>query len=345
LSGDDWQFSFHKRVTRFSEQQFLPEPPTGQYLIIPYSDGMDSMLLGMNMPKKKQLRITDWKRSFKASEKVQCVDGEWRISLPVRALFHPNDHPEGTYRTRSFKFLMLCALAALWTNSLDVYLPENGQGILSPVLTPKGVEFTYLGSHPLFTYELANFAEEALGIAIKFHHPNMWRTKGSVLKEAVKSGIPGATIQKSKSCALDARQGFGEKLHCGICTNCLLRRVSLFTAGLAEKAGDYYYANLDGQSLEEMSDGKGPHREHKSHLDIAFHAIQSMERFASLAISSDHFEIEKHAYELSKIGFCPEEFAVSAMKSLVSDHKSEWQTFLSGLSPKAWINTKLKDIR
>jgi len=230
----------------------------------------------------------------------------------------------------------------LWTKSTDVFMPENGQGVLSPVLTPKGVEFEYYGSHPVFTYGLATFIKEAFGVTLSFQHPNIWKTKGTVLKEAIELGVE---IPKSMSCALDSRQGFGKKLHCGICTNCLLRRVSLHAAGITDHNDKYYYINLDGRSLEEMSAGKGVHRENKSHLDIAFHAVQSMERFAKLATTKDTFEVKMHAYELSEIDFCAEEEALLGMNSLLKTHKYEWDSFLSGLSPKSWLRTKLREIR
>ena len=210
------------------------------------------------------------------------------------------------------------------------------------MLTPKGVEFPYYGSHPIFTYELAEFVRKALGITIHFHHPNIWRTKGALLKEVVEYGVK---LPRSMSCALDSRQGFGKACHCGVCTNCLLRRMSLHAAGLSEESDDYYYSDLDGRSLEEMSEGKGPHRELKSHLDIAFQAVQSVERFSNLAEAEDIYEIRKHAYELSEIGFCSEEEAFSSIRGLLTAHRGEWESFLSELSPDSWIRTKLREIR
>jgi hypothetical protein len=237
---------------------------------------------------------------------------------------------------------MICALAAWWSNSDTILIPENGQGIIGPVLTPKGMEYEYLGSHPLFTYELGLLVQEALGVTVRFVHPNIWKTKGTVLREAIYSN---ATIPKSMSCVMDSRQGFGGEIHCGICSNCLLRRVSLHAASINEKQDRYYYFNLNGSSLEEMSGNIEVHREYKSHLDIFFHAIQSMERFAKLASGDSSYQIDRHAFELSEIKFCSEDEAASGMRSLIATHSNEWESFVSSLSSNSWIRTKLKEIR
>lgn len=344
LTGDCWSLKFHQRRSSLTgKQRRLPLESQGPYSILPYSDGMDSMLLGLMLPSDvKQMRLTAPNRAFRASRCSLCDDGYFRISIPIRTIFHANDHPEPSFRSRSFKFLMVCALAAWWTNSDTIFIPENGQGIIGPVLTPKGLEYDYLGSHPLFTYELGVLVQEVLGVTVQFVHPNIWKTKGTVLKEAICSG---AEIPKSMSCVMDSRQGFGLELHCGICSNCLLRRVSLHAAGVNEKHDRYYYSNLNGRSLQEMSRCLEAHREHRSHLDIAFHAIQSMERFSKLASLEKSYQVDRHAFELSEIGFCSEEAAASGMRELITTHNKEWESFVSNLSSDSWIRTKLREIR
>lgn len=344
LTGDCWSFKFHQRsISLINDQKQLPLEPHGPFVILPYSDGMDSMLLGLTLPSDiKQMRLTAPNRASGASKCFLCEDGYFRISIPIRTIFHTDDHPEPSFRSRSFKFLMICALAAWWSNSDIILIPENGQGIIGPVLTPKGLEYEYLGSHPFFTYELGLFVQEALGVTVRFAHPNIWKTKGTVLREAIYSG---ATIPKSMSCVMDFRQGFGGEIHCGICSNCLLRRVSLHAASISENQDRYYYSNLNRSSLGEMSCNTEVHKEHKSHLDIFFHAVQSMERFAKLESGDKSYQIDRHAFELSEIKFCSEEEAASGMRALIATHNKEWESFVSSLSSNSWIRTKLKEIR
>ena len=133
LTGDEWAFSFNKRsFSLLGEQLFIPIEHNGPYAIIPYSDGMDSMLLGMSLPKDlPQLRLTAWSKSLSADSKYVCEDGVCRIPMPVRTIFDQDDHTEPSYRTRPFKFFMFCALAAKWTSSKNVYLPRMARESLA----------------------------------------------------------------------------------------------------------------------------------------------------------------------------------------------------------------------
>lgn len=343
LTGDKWNFSFKPRPLNIAEELLLPATPEGPFVIIPYSDGLDSYLAGQQLLKQenplKQLRVTVGHKGVKNCGS-SCEDDYRRISIPVSSQVIP--HQECTYRTRPFKFLMFCALAAKWTNSTEIFIPENGQGIFSPILTPKGDEHIYYGSHPYFTNQLQQLVKLAIGYNVAFVHPNIWKTKGEMLRSVL---FKPNYQTKLVSCVLDQRQGISPYTHCGICTNCLLRRVSFVTAGIKEEKNEFFYSDINGTELKSMSNSDNLLKNHKFHNDLLFQSIQAMERFGEVATSSSNYELKKHAYELSQIGFCPEEDAVQLLTNLVQKHCKEWNNFLTTLSDNSLIKRKLKAIR
>nr|VFK60349.1 MAG: hypothetical protein BECKTC1821F_GA0114240_10456 [Candidatus Kentron sp. TC] len=345
LTGDQWEFRFerrHRDVPR-KVQPGLSFERKGPFHVLPYSDGMDSCILEQlsrhRNPWVQQLRVTAWNQSLSAEKKFDHDGGGFRIPIPIRSEI--GTHPELTFRTRPFKFLMLCALAAKSTESSRILIPENGQGILSPVLTPKGAEWIYWGVHPAFTTRLRRFIENALGYSVAFEHPHIWRTKGRMLTELL--SINGQW-QSTRSCSSNPRHGIlidGKRVHCGICANCLLRRLSLHTAGVGADAEPYVWQHLDAASFEGALHRNAPRRNHnrrKYYFDVAVNAIFAADDFASLLdLANGNDAIDRHAYQLDALGYCPREEARENIRNLIRTHKEEWESFLASLPAHSWV--------
>ncbi len=343
LTGDVWKFNFTKGNHGVNRQAYLEfaDGDIQPYELVPYSDGLDSLCFGqvLSKEKKRQLRITAKNRGMGAVDSKWCKDGIRRVSIPLRLAKFGGQ--EKTYRTRPFIFFLCCAVAAKWSNSNIIHIPENGQGILSPVFNPKGGEWTYWGSHPIFTNKLESFIEAGLQYSVKFQHPNIWKTKSEAILAAFKDVD---VIPNSNSCVTDERQSFGQAKHCGICANCLLRRVSFFCAGVKGANDEYYYGNLKEAELANMTPDKIKHKCFKAHQDTAYHAVWAMENFARFedsAIVDSEYEIRKHAYELSETGFCLEAEAEQGIKKVIRKHKEEWDSFLFTLPSDSWVKKNL----
>src|SRR5262249_27999207 len=102
---------------------------------------------------------------------------------------------------------------------------------------------------------LSKLLESILGRRIRFEHPHLWETKGQTLGRLVAHRLQSGW-QETFSCAVQVRhqQTTGRRLQCGICPNFLLRRQSLWTAGLDEHDNEYDYKS--GPSNNESDESK-----------------------------------------------------------------------------------------
>ena len=108
---------------------------------MPFSDGMDSFLqwqlLAIDEPAAVPLRIQTSNRNM-VEARNRVIDAtrrqDQRLRLPVNIAV--GNHPEPTYRTRTFLFFSMAALAAAKTETTRVFIGENGIGALGPSMIP-----------------------------------------------------------------------------------------------------------------------------------------------------------------------------------------------------------------
>jgi 7-cyano-7-deazaguanine synthase in queuosine biosynthesis len=148
---------------------------------------------------------------------------------------------EPTRRTRGFLFLALGAIAALVAKQNDVFLFENGIGAINlPFSTGEIGVPTSRSVHPhtlgLMQRLISLIAERAFTI----HNPCLFRTKARMCRD-MKLGSVLAAIPRTFSCdAFPLRRAGASQ--CGVCTSCLLRRLSLYQAGAGDETStDYRY--------------------------------------------------------------------------------------------------------
>src|SRR5207249_1350772 len=157
------------------------------------------------------------------------------------------------------------------------------------------------GSHPAFTRRLTRFFKALWNEPITFEHPQLWWTKGEVLLRLKKEVLIDGW-QNSKSCPRDRRDVTlnGRDVQCGVCSGCLLRRMSAFTAGLSEDKGTYLWNKLDADSLEAAMDQRAHRKTRKNDFDIASHGVLAMAELARVGTSSNGDSvIDQSVFELS----------------------------------------------
>lgn len=347
LTGDKWNIVFTKRNDIPHQQEMLQLDKNENFFILPYSDGLDSYALGCQLPERlhglRQIRVTSWNSSLKNINKHTCSDGIRRVAIPVN--IRAGNHPEDSYRTRPFKFFLTAALVARKVKSNTIYIAENGQGTFGPSLTLKGIESAYIGTHPIFTNELRKFIKLALNHEINFIHPYMWLTKAQAVGGAVRNG---ALWKNTKSCPLDNRNMKHSKpnvTHCGICSSCLLRRVSLFHAG-CDNIEEYYYDNYSCSEILTNVDHKNAHKPNVNTYGMAFHAVESMERLANI-LENDHgiSEIKHQAFLLETYLGEQRKHYEDKLCELIVTHKNEWRSFLDSLDKKSWLRSIAEALR
>jgi len=345
LTGDTWQIDFTRlKIVRPLQPSLHcdPKPFADVSCVIPYSGGLDS-LAGLQLwqaanPNKAALRIgTDTNRDV--GEVIRRTTEGWRGTEPVsvQLVLATGEHPEATYRTRTFVFFSTAMLAAKLASVSRVLVMENGQGALGPSLVPMGDEWPYRSTHPLFTESLHRLLVHVWnGEAPVFEHPHLWKTKGELLREAARAGDTDAW-RKSRSCSRNPRRnkGKGAAPSCGLCGGCILRRSSLVAAGLGalESDEDFVWKDLSRPTLEES----GCVKIAKSDRTIATTNILDMRALCGTATEPPATSVLRVADEVAgatRIGY---EEAMRRVKRLVEQHRLDWNAFLDHLGPLSWV--------
>jgi 7-cyano-7-deazaguanine synthase in queuosine biosynthesis len=341
VTGDHWQFEFVPGAKPLAIPQSSLDFTLGNYVVVPFSDGLDSylqwQLLKAEEPNVNVLRIHT-ASSASNSGRNKKIDGlggklEQRLSLPVS--FSAKDHPEPTYRSRTFLFYTIAALAAVKVGAKRVIIGENGVGALGPSMIPDGGECPHRTTHPAFTARLALFVNRVLGSEVAFEHPQRYSTKGQVLQRAVAHGVTG--WEATHSCTRGRRDRLSGHA-CGVCGGCLLRRAALQAAGLADV--EYFWGNLSGRTLDDcrtVSEGRDCTDNDR---DIALHGIHDMTTFAELgALEASDTIIQKAAWELTSHSMNGLQETAEQVLMLARTHAAEWARFRAQYAVDGFINS------
>jgi 7-cyano-7-deazaguanine synthase in queuosine biosynthesis len=341
VSGDQWTVHFAQGPSEtLVKKQTSLDFKRENYVVLPFSDGMDSFLqwqlLKKEEPDANILRVHTSSRASNGKRNTAIDDHgdrtDQRLAMPVS--FGKLDHAEPTYRTRTFLFFVIAALAAHKFKAKRVVIGENGIGMLGPGLVPFGDECPHRTTHPAFTRRLSVFLNRVLETKLEFDHPQKFRTKGQVLAHAVKSGVTG--WDKTHSCTRDRRTKFGG-LPCGVCGGCLLRRTAVHAAGLPD--GPYFWDNLSGKTLDDCRRDETGRASKPNDIDIGHHGIFDMSAFAELASPTVPLEVfDRAAWEI--VGKADASLAPMAanVKTLAQAHAAEWKAFREKYSAEGFLN-------
>ncbi len=347
LTGDNWIFEFIKRQDDMKQsfQQTFLKDINGKTIIIPYSGGIDSYA-GLNLvkhdePEIKPFLVTvEFKKThetkqlaFYTSHSLDELDN--RAFIPIT--FSKLDHPEISFRSRTFIFFSIAAIVANLVGSQRILIPESGQGALGTALTTLGNEPTFQATTPVFTVKLRNFLTTLWNSTPTFEHPYLWNTKAEVLSRLIKINAANEllkTLSCSRSIARNKSLSNAPK-HCGICSNCLSRRIALVIAGCTSyhEQEAYVWKNLDAKNLKlatPFSDITS-----KNDRDIVIRAILDYQQLADLSTQSESFK--NLVFQLSPSLGESEHSVTRRLKNLLNRHRQEWEKFLNLLAPDSWM--------
>ncbi len=328
VSGDNWGFNFVSGAKRLCLPQSSLDFTSGPYIVLPFSDGLDSFLqwksLRRELPNLAPLRIQSSTRALSEArnrkiEQFQSREGH-RLAIPVQ--LSVGNHPEPSFRTRTFLFFSMAALAAAKAGADQIVIGENGVGALGPSLIPYGDECPHRTTHPGFTRRLAKFLNIVLKTDLTFDHPQLWRTKGEVI--SIASGFHLDGWEETNSCV----RGFRDRLQgrpCGVCSGCLLRRMSVERASL--DAETFFWHDLSKSSLDESRYNGIGRAATKNDKSIMLHSAHSMNQLARLAeLSERHSVFRGAAWELSHLGDIDQ--MATSMHALICRYAAEWRAFV-----------------
>jgi 7-cyano-7-deazaguanine synthase in queuosine biosynthesis len=353
LTGDAWSFEFVKRKGKSVKlKQSELALGAGKFVVMPFSNGLDSFsesrLLSVGFPNTAAIRLTAWNRSLAGGRDwVTEADGTRyrRVSLPVALA--TGKHAEQTFRSRSFMFSTLAGLAAAMSNAEAIFIPEAGQGALGPSLVPVGQESPHRGSHPKFSQFMMAFFQAFWGKAISIQHPQLWRTKGEVLALLQSKDLQHGW-EKTTSCSRDQRvtsTARHKKIQCGICSGCLLRRMSLFSAGYNDPNSNYFWDDLAASTLEKALCSDARRTVSPNDRDIAVHAVLAMEELARQAdLPADHPGHQKALIDSGGDQAKKDSGNHNPLTRLLTAHKTEWRAFTDSLGKDSWIRQQILQV-
>lgn len=345
VTGDSWRVRFTARHGKPESSVSSPLliQPDRRRVFIPFSHGLDSFaqtqLLSYEDPSRDIIPIhlrsgksTSMKRSLASSKGTPAP-------IHVSASVTERKHAEPSFRTRPFLFSGLAGYAATLSGGGNVVIPENGQGSLGGSLVRLGNEAPHRSCHPGFTTRLSLFLKALTGTEVTFEHPALFQTKGRVLGD-LKKVQPNSEswLKLHSSCSYDSRHStrWGKQVHCGVCGNCLLRRVALHAACIADVT-PYKFANLDKRKFEESMEGTDLTRNIVAFRDVARNGVRGMHRLASLHSQADQFRIAGESILIARHQGLDNGSVRIELNNMLKQHGHEWYSFLEALGPKSWI--------
>lgn len=344
LTGDRWRVSFAARTT--------PEPAPRQrplrllcddYVVIPFSDGLDSRAVAQLEEKKlgdRLIRVRvgsktrDHRLQVKASRKRPRF-----TSIPYRVRPVGRDFKESSGRSRGFKFFMASGLAAYLLGSKRIIIPESGQGALGPWLIPVGYTPADYRNHPMFARRMEVFLAVLLKHELSYEFPRLWFTKGETLREYVEICGAEAAWQTTWSCWQQNRQVSvnKEKRHCGVCAACMLRRMSIHAAGLEDSRSKYVWEDLSAPDFT-LGVPEGFNRISPAQKEYAIAGALHLHHLAALRNSpAGHHTLGTCAIQLGRALGEPMTSVDAKLRRLLSQHEAEWDSFMADLGADSFV--------
>jgi hypothetical protein len=343
LTGDQWSFNFVKRRRKPAPvgQAHVVSSPDTPRVFVPFSHGLDSHAQSVLLNARETLEVVPV--NINSSRR----SGSWRDlgrrgrqhTVSVSSQVDEPHRTEPSFRTRPFIYDMMAAYGAAMSGASRVLVPENGQGSLGGSLVPLGNEAPHRSCHPGFTSRLAHFVHALTGHSVVFEHPALFSTKGDVLRELAKLHPKSDEwLAAHPSCSYDSRHAHkgGHKVHCGLCGNCMLRRLSLHAAGIVDST-PYRAVSLRVSALvDSFEDGHVP-TEIAAYRDVAHNSTRSMQRLADLAHVPNDARVWAEIDGLATYLARPIQLVQENMFSLLHQHRREWNAFLQHCGESSWV--------
>ncbi|MCA9801764.1 MAG: 7-cyano-7-deazaguanine synthase [Cyanobacteria bacterium HKST-UBA02] len=336
VTCDNWHFRFiqAKNPSPFGSRQ-LPISFRNKSFVIAYSEGLDSRAVSAISDSKDQalrIRVANTRQSRKNGE-------DYFTQLPFKVKGYRAR--ESSFRSRAFQFAAVTAIAAHISNLKRIIVPESGQGALGPVLLPIYRIPPDYRSHPVFFRKMEQFVNQALGHEVHFEQPRLWSTKGETLR--VFLDLPNRTkgdLVNTRSCWMTRSivNIGGRRKQCGLCAACLLRRLSLHTAGVDEPEDTYVVKDLSApnlnQSLSEIS------RKSDRDIMVEYGSLGTLllHQLADMASLPDE-ALRPHVWEIAEATDASFQDTLNNLRDFLNAHAEEWRTFISAQGEQSFLNS------
>lgn len=268
LTGDSFTFHFIQGMTAPEDFRFNDSE---NKIIALFSGGLDSLagvkwLSGRNeqfiLISHPAAPIVDNTQEILVQElkKILKDNFEWHQIRATAKRRKGLGGKEGTQRSRSFLYLTLASIFALMRGIKKTCLFENGILALNIPITQARIGGNTRTAHPSFIRMYVELIQALFGASIAIENPFMQMTKADVIKQLDCDGfrdLVKMTISCSETWRLRYTKGIklSEIRHCGVCFPCVVRRLSMHSAGLWGNDAKYK-EDILGEFSEILEEGR-----------------------------------------------------------------------------------------
>lgn len=254
LSGDLWNINITAGGMKPPEadnrkQKYHLTSLKGRDCVCLFSGGLDSAIGAIDLiaEKRSPLLVSHSYKGDKSHQDdiAKSITGNFsRLSVNAYPI-SINGKTDISMRTRSFNFLAFGAVGAnavAQINKLEkvnLFVPENGFISLNAPLTPRRIgSLSTRTTHPYF-FQLIQEIFDSVGIKTRIINPYQFKTKGEMLIGCKNQKVLQKIVSNTVSCSKWKR----DKIQCGKCVPCIIRRSSIFASSIAESTS-YKYQDL-----------------------------------------------------------------------------------------------------
>ncbi len=339
LTGDVWVFSFVQRrrdVPRVAQGSLSLE--SGARVIMPYSDGLDSRAVRALVAAREgtgglvavRLGTGGVDRPHSKKKRAPFAVVPYKLKRPRQG--------ETSARSRGFKFAAVTGIAALMAGVSRIVVTESGQGAFGPMLAVSGQIYPDYRVHPTFSRRMERLLHAISGKDVRYEYPQLWSTKGETLRAArALKAAPSWTDtrscwQQSRHCSVN-----GRRRQCGICAACMLRRMSIFTAGIDEPAETYIWENLSAERLEEgvAKEFDGITSKLRAYAVAGVLHMDHLAEFAELPLHAR--SLRRAARETAEALDGDPATVEQQLREVLGRHAAEWRAFRQSLGPASFV--------
>lgn len=269
LTGDQWSFNFieggldspdPKSSVRSEEVKETIKQLKKLNCVSLFSGGIDSIVGAIdkvNLSKQidKPLLVShgykgDAQRQDLIQKHLKGTLYHWTLNANPRSI--EGRENDTTMRSRSFNFIAmaLVGLSALQKISPQkkirkIFIPENGYIALNPPLTRRRIgSLSTRTTHPYFLSSIENILQK-VGFDVELINPYAFKTKGEMLKGCADQKALNTVLVTTVSCSNWHRKN----IQCGRCVPCIIRRASIYKAGISMDLVNYEIKKLKSNNL------------------------------------------------------------------------------------------------
>ena len=257
ITGDKWELDFTSSLDspggEAAQECLFSDPIDAPMEVALFSGGLDSFAGAAQRvaqsPDKQFVfvsavtnsRHSAWQALQLREIARRCKRRPLRIPISLCIEQCPGFGPEeNSQRTRAFLYMTLGAVSALSVGASALYIYENGIGALNlPYDETQLGTRSSCGVNPITLARMSEFVGSLAGGEFHIESPFSFSTKAEMCEHP--SVVDSAhLIPKTFSCDRPPRT-HRDKPQCGWCTSCLLRRLSLYSAGLSTFDSGHHY--------------------------------------------------------------------------------------------------------